>query len=311
MLMAAPERWDEVCFAVPAVRALISGGLTIGILCPENQSEFWKTIQSVKVISFSPKAKSKQLTSEIRGNWDASLAWEYGVAAETFKLAGISRRLGPPDCRLAKFLTHPLHAEAGPLEHRVRHYLTAVESLGMETEKSEFFAPMAADFVPNADTVLLCPDSDFGITHEWRVDRWREVSEKLIAAGYHLTIACVNGERRLAEKLAVELGENAKTFHATPLGTVLPQLASYQWVIGADASLPHLAAHAGGTCIVLFGPNDPSWRRPLGKRHTTIRRHVECAPCLLARCAMDMRCQNELDVERVWAFISEQLNRPR
>ena len=40
------------------------------------------------------------------------------------------------------------------------------------------------------------------------------------------------------------------------------------------------------TDVTLFGPNDPAWKRPLGKRHAVVRRHVECAPCLAARCAM-------------------------
>jgi hypothetical protein len=34
---------------------------------------------------------------------------------------------------------------------------------------------------------------------------------------------------------------------------------------------------------------------------------VECAPCLLAKCPMDMRCQNELSVDRVWSVIQEKL----
>ena len=32
-MVAAPERWDETCFAVPAVRALVASGLGVGILC--------------------------------------------------------------------------------------------------------------------------------------------------------------------------------------------------------------------------------------------------------------------------------------
>jgi ADP-heptose:LPS heptosyltransferase len=74
-------------------------------------------------------------------------------------------------------------------------------------------------------------------------------------------------------------------------------------VIAADGSLPHLAAHAGATCVTLFGPNDPVWKRPLGKRHAVVRRHVECAPCLLGKCPLDGRCQRELEADRVWAAI--------
>jgi ADP-heptose:LPS heptosyltransferase len=84
-------------------------------------------------------------------------------------------------------------------------------------------------------------------------------------------------------------------------------LAGYRLVIAADGSLPHLAAHAGATCVTLFGPNDPVWKRPLGRRHTVVCRHVECTPCLLGKCPLDMRCQRELATDRVWAAVRKQL----
>jgi hypothetical protein len=58
MLVAAPERWDEACFAVPAVRALVASGLRTGVLCPESQQEFWQTLDQVVVIHFPVKAKA-------------------------------------------------------------------------------------------------------------------------------------------------------------------------------------------------------------------------------------------------------------
>jgi heptosyltransferase-2 len=84
-------------------------------------------------------------------------------------------------------------------------------------------------------------------------------------------------------------------------------LAAYGFVIAADGSLPHLAAHVGATCVVLFGPNDPAWKRPLGRRHAIVRRDVECAPCLLAKCPLDLRCQIELESERVWQAVARVL----
>lgn len=305
--MAAPERWDEVCFAVPAVRAMIASGLGVGIFCQEAQRGFWETLEGITVITFQPKVKPKQIALEIRGNWEASLAWECGIAAESFKFAEIPRRLGQNDRKLAKFLTHPLAISVGPLEHRVRYYLAAVKSLGMETAKPEFFAPMAVKIEPATETILICPDSDFGPSHEWPIERWLEISDKLIEVGYRIAIADINGDRRLAQTLAEPLDENATIFSVMPFSGSLLGLAAYPFVIAADGSLPHLASHAGATCLVLFGPNDPAWKRPLGKRHAIIRRHVECAPCLLAKCPMDMRCQNELDVARVWSAIRNKL----
>jgi ADP-heptose:LPS heptosyltransferase len=117
----------------------------------------------------------------------------------------------------------------------------------------------------------------------------------------------MDGGRGLGKRLAAELGEGVEFFHASPLAGALPLLAVHGLVIAADSSLPHLAAHVGATCVTLFGPNDPVWKRPLGRRHGVVRRHVECAPCLMAKCPLDMRCQNELETGRVWAAVTGKL----
>lgn len=306
-MVAAPERWDEACFAVPAVRAMVAAGLGVGILCAEEQREFWTTLEGLVVIGYPAKAKAKVVAAEIRGNWQAALAWEAGFAAEVFKAAATPRRLGRNDAKLKRLLTHPLGFSVGPLEHRVRFYLSAVEELGMETAKPGFFAPIAGEIEPDQGAVLLCPGSDFGANHEWPVDRWEVVARKFLASGRRVTVASVNGGRGLGAILAEKLGDEAELFHAAPLAGALPLLALHPLLIAADGSLPHLAAHAGSTCVVLFGPNDPVWKRPLGRRHAIVRRHVECAPCLLAKCPLDLRCQEELDVKRVVRAIAQVL----
>lgn len=307
MLVAAPERWDEACFAVPAVRSLVASGLHTGILCLEEQRGFWSTLEGVTVLDFPVRAKAKLVAAGIAGNWQASLGWEAGFAAEVFKIAGIPRRLGVGERRFKKLLTHPLGFSAGPLEHRVRHYLAAVEELGVETGRSEFFAPAALGVEPVAGAVLLCPGSDFGPSHEWPVARWLEIGEALMHSGRRVTVASVNGGRGLGKILATNLGEGVEFFHAAPLAGALPLLAVHGLVIAADGSLPHLAAHAGATCVTLFGPNDPAWKRPLGRRHAVVRQHVECAPCLLAKCPLDGRCQYEMETARVLRAVSEKL----
>jgi ADP-heptose:LPS heptosyltransferase len=311
MLVAAPLRWDEACFAVPAVRALIASGLRVGVLCEKTQREFWETVAGLSVIDFPAQAKAKAVAARIAGSWQASLAWEVGVAAEAFKIAAIPRRLGADERKLKKRLTHPLDFSAGPLVHRVRYYLAAIEGLGIETGRADFFAPVALGVEPIAEAVLLCPDSDFGASHEWSIERWEEIANHLIEAGRRIAVIEVEGGRGLGKSLAGRLGDAAELLQIPSLGRALSSLAGYGLLVAADGSLPHLAAHAGATCLTLFGPNDPVWKRPLGRRHAVVKRHVECAPCLLAKCPLDMRCQNELETDRVWRVVQEKLTAVR
>lgn len=202
MLVAAPRRWNEVCFAIPALRAAVASGLETGVLCPDFQRDFWKTVSGVTVVEYPARAKAKQVAQEISGNWQASLAWETGFAADAFKIAGIPRRLGPGERKLNKWLTHPLGFSVGPLEHRVRYYLAAVEELGIATARAELFTSAVMDAHPLPNSVLVCPGSDFGSNHEWPTERWIEIGKSLIANGQCVTVATLEMDRWLGKALA-------------------------------------------------------------------------------------------------------------
>jgi ADP-heptose:LPS heptosyltransferase len=306
MLIVAPGRWDEACFTVPAVRAMMATGVGVGVLCAAEQRGFWQTLTGLCVVDYPAKTKARALAAALTGNWQAALIWEPGLAAEACARAKIPRRLGPAQKPLTKYLTHPvpLAAAGRALEHRVRHYLGVLETMGLETGRAEFFA--AADLgVPRlAQSLLLCPDSDFGRTYEWPLERWVGVAQALQATRWSLTLAGLPTGNRLGEKLAGRLGGALPYVQVDSLAGMLPVLAAQARVLAADGSLPHMAAHAGATCVTMFGPNDPGWKRPLGRCHAVVRRHVECAPCFLTKCQLALRCQNELGVERVLAAVS-------
>jgi ADP-heptose:LPS heptosyltransferase len=304
MLLGLPARWDEACFAVPAVRALENSGLVGGLVLREEQAEFWKTVSGLPQVLFSEKTGARKLAGELHGAWEASLVWEDGLAATAFAKAKIQKRLGPERSVPGKLLTHPLDVAEGATEHRVRLYLKTCGLLGVEVDRPEFFAPADLGIPPEPGTVLLCPGSDFGASHEWPLERWQELGETLRTMGRRITVAGVVGGRGLGKMLAERLGGGTGFFHAEPLAGALPLLAVHGLTVAADGSLPHLAAHAGSTCVTLFGPNDVAWKRPLGKRHKVVKRHVECAPCLSAKCLLDGRCQTELEVARVLAAIT-------
>jgi ADP-heptose:LPS heptosyltransferase len=287
------------------MRAMLASGLELGVICRDEQQEFWKCVEGLEVLAFTVKAKPKAVAATIRDNWKAALLWDPGLAADAVKLAAVPRRLGPALGQLKRRLTHPLQFSENPMEHRVRFYLSVVEAMGISTDNPEFFTPARLGLEPRPGAVLLCPDSDFGPSHEWLLDRWTELATRLIHDGCHLTVAGLAGGRSLGLALARTLGAQVEFFEATPFTTALPVLAAHSRVVAADGSLPHLAALAGAACVTLFGPNDPVWRRPMGRSHSVVRRHVECAPCLLGKCPMDGRCQRELECEHVWAALQE------
>ncbi len=307
MLVVAPERWDEACFAVPAVRALAGAGVFAGVFCEAGRAEFWEAAGARKVLVHrgGPKA------ADVAGEWDAALAWSFGAAAKAVGKAGVTRRIAPAGggWRLRRWATHPVEPRVHVLEHRVRHYLATVEELGVATRETAYFKSADFDIRKEDGTVLLCPDSDFGPSHEWPLERWTQLGEWLRnECGVRPAVACGSGGRRLGRALAARLGVADAVVDAEDPGVALRSLAAYPLVVAADGSLPHVAGFAGATCVVLFGPNDAAWKRPLGKHHAVVSEHVECAPCLMAKCPMDMRCQDRLAVDRVAAAVAERLD---
>lgn len=310
MLVAAPVRWDEACFSVPAVRALIASGLSVGVLCEERQVPFWEKIHGLDVVGYPSKPDVKKMATSLAGAWSGALVWEVGTAAEIVTRAQIAKRIGPEIKALRKMLTHPVNLakEPGPVEHRVKFYLSLVEKLGVTTTRAEFFAPAESSGPPVDATVLLCPDSDFGGAYEWPLERWVELASALKTEGAKLTIAGVSGTRGKGKILAQKMGEEDRFIEARPLAGALDLFAAHELVIAVESSLPHVAAFAGATCITLFGPGDPASRRPLGRQHGIARRHVECTPCFLERCPLNLRCQDELTVDRVMKVISDKVS---
>lgn len=308
MLIAAPVRWDEACFSVPAMRALVASGLSTGVLCEESQAPFWEMLTGVRVLSYPAKPDQKKLAAELADQWSGAVIWEPGTAADIINRAGIVKRIGPAGKALRKILTHPVNLEKDPgaVEHRVRYYLSLVEKLGMVTSRPEFFAA-AAETTPQEGMVLLCPDSDFGMTYEWPLERWVALAQRLKEEGATITVSGLSGARGKGLQLARQLGEEERFVEIPHLAGALDLFTAHQLVVSADSSLPHVAAFAGATCVTLFGPGDTVSRRPLGRQHGIARRHVECAPCFLTKCPMDLRCQDELTVDRVIGVVGTTL----
>jgi heptosyltransferase-2 len=187
----------------------------------------------------------------------------------------------------------------GPVEHRVRDFLLLAEALGAGPFTAAHFAPVAAAAAPPPRSLAVVPDSDFGSSHAWPAARWCDVLAGWSGQGNLRPTIIDRGDGPVAAELAAALGGSAVCERTQSLADDLILLGRHRFVAAVDGTAPHLAAHLGATCLVLFGPNDPAWRRPLGKRHLVVRRHVECAPCLRPQCPLDHRCMHELGAAQV------------
>ena len=293
--VAAPDGWREACFLLPACRALARRG-PVNVLSTVGQRRFWE-LAGFEVVEVSAKAGAKDFANVAR-----LLVWEDGAVAKAAAKAGVAQRVGPATDGLRKRLTRPVEVDGkpGPPVHRVRRFLAVVEVLGAEAMRAENFAPIeVAEPKLRPGTWLVVPDSDFGRNHEWEVDRWFELLEWLGNAGVAWELG---GDGPLARTLGEWFGVGREGIDPAAAPETLAGLGA---CLAADGSVPHVAAAFGTRCAVLFGPGEPALVRPLGRQHLAVRRRVECSPCFLTKCPIDLRCQRELEVETVKKAVGE------
>ncbi len=321
LCVAAPMDFTEACFSAPAVRALKNARPqgTLAIVCTEEQVPLWQLMPQVdQVISYPVKASSRQiakLLSESDTVFESSIVWEAGEAAKALARAGILQRFGYPAKGLGKFLTDPVEIvlTPAPIEHRVRHYLNFIQKLGVKAYKKENFSPGALKPPPEKLRIAIAPASSMGESYEWSLERFAELVEVMNERyGDVDWVILGDGSSTLSQarcsELQNQLGESVKDYSAEwGMRELLAALPHCSALLACDSETAHLAAHVGLPAAVIFGPNEPDWKRPLGKQSRVIREHVACSPCFESKCPLDMRCQEQVSVEMVTSELEKAL----
>ena len=291
LCVAAPLSLTEACFSVPAVRALRNSRpqSTISIVCTESQAALWELMPQVNhVISYPEKSSARQISAIMKAQkvtFESSIAWEAGEAAKAFKRVNILQRLGYPAAKLISSLTDEVDVVTviGPITHRVRYYLDLVDRL---TEKAYVAASFKTGYkdkeiLGNKVTIGLVTESSYGLSYQWPQENFTEMkcSMEKVYGKYNIEWVDISQKAQVAESLDILRGCHV--------------------LLACDSETAHLAAHLGLPAIVLFGPNAPEWKRPLGKQSKVICEYAACSPCYLSRCPIDLRCQSSISIDRV------------
>ena len=296
LLVASPVSFAEACFSVPAIRALKrsrSEGVLI-VFCPESLRSFWEPLAEVgdidDVMVYPDNLSARKMAPLLQKSgmgFDSAILWEAGEASKAIARAGVPQRLGYPVKGLVKLLTNPVQriVEPGPIEHRVRYYLGLVQELGCDAFVRENFKPTASAWAaleaPEPLRVALARSSEYGPSYQWPEEKFDQL------------------KRAMEEKYgAIEWVD------VSGGGNVVEVLASCSVLVACDGDIAHWAAHIGLPAVVIFGPGEPDWKRPLGRQSLVVRERAACSPCYLAKCPLgplDHRCLNELSVKLVMA----------
>ncbi|MDG2401066.1 MAG: glycosyltransferase family 9 protein [Akkermansiaceae bacterium] len=294
LAIASPDSIAEACFSIPAVRGIQA--IRIVVVANHETAPLWRKVDEVsRVVEHSHSDSARKISNLIKEsnlNIEATIAWENSSAAQAFARIGVKTRLGFPEDKLVRYLTQTVEIDqkSGPIVHRVRSYLHFVKKLGFDPFQPAYFAPPPRPQAPELPILAISPGSDFGDAAEWPIDRFTELAKEF-SGRFDLAIVQRPDRPEPALALAKSLGKKVCSSEGPDL---IDFLATCHGLIASDSSIPHLASFVGTPSLVFFGPNEPEWRRPLGKIHHVIREHVACSGCLLNNCPLDHRCMTEI-----------------
>ena len=93
----------------------------------------------------------------------------------------------------------------------------------------------------------------------------------------------------------------------TNLSEATAILSVVDLLVANDMGLAHIAPAVGTKTLVIFGPTNENTTRPFSENAETIRKKVECSPCMLRDCPIDHRCMTWISPEEVFLKAEQKL----
>lgn len=149
--------------------------------------------------------------------------------------------------------------------------------------------------------VLIHPGAAYGSAKRWFPERYAEVADRLIESlGCRIALIGSASEIALAERVRQGMRHRPAVLTGkTDLPTLMGLIATCSLFISNDSGPMHLAAALGVRQVSLFGSTDEIATGPFNPRAVVIHKHVECSPCLLRECPLDLRCFDRIRAEEV------------
>ncbi len=321
IVVRSPNWLGDAVMTIPAVQAIAQGrpDAQVTVLCPERLADLWRIVPGVaSVISFA--GKSGMAAVRKAGPFDVGLVWPNSLrAALEMRLAGVPRRVGYAGHR-RRWLLNQIVDEPKPGARELSHGERPHQSLRYAHLAQAIGAGEVAHF-PNAGLpaiergawikIGLCPGAEYGPAKRWLPERFAETARRVAE-----TRACqwvllgTAKDRAVGDPIAAELGERCENLIGkTTLAELIATLLQCDALLTNDTGTMHLAAWLGVPTVAIFGSTDPVLTAPMAppERVRILRHQVECSPCFLRKCPIDLRCMKIVTadeaVEAVLAMI--------
>jgi lipopolysaccharide heptosyltransferase I len=221
------------------------------------------------------------------------------------KATGAPLRVGFREAREGSrfFYTHKV--QGGKDIHAVDRYLKIADFLGCDIKDVRFPFPSYPisslnQSLMSEDYAVIIPGARWK-TKVWPAEKFGELVSRL---SLKTVIVGTKSDIKAADTItSLSQGKSLSLAGKTGLKELIEVIRHAQFVVSNDSGPMHIAAALDIPVFAIFGPTSATRTGPYGKGHTIMREDVTCAPCFKKTCN-DMKCMNDLSMEKVYKIIS-------
>ena len=326
-ILVRSTNWlGDAVMTIPAVQAIARGrpDAQITVLTPAKLADLWRVVPGVSaVLPIEPEMGVFGVAGAIRraGPFDVAVLLPNSLrAAMEAWLARVPRRAGYAGHRRRWLLDQVIDEPPAPKvpgperPHQSGRYAHLAREIGAEEvagfgETPPLPDPAAAR--PERGGWLrlgICPGAEYGPPKRWFAERFAEAA-KLVAGQRACECVLFGVAKDASPGAQIENGlagtacENL--IGKTSLAELMLALRGCHLLLTNDTGTMHLAAYLGVPVVAVFGSTDPVLTGPLAppERVRILRHQVECSPCFLPECPLDLRCMKAVGAEEAAAAV--------
>ncbi len=159
---------------------------------------------------------------------------------------------------------------------------------------------------------VINPGAAFGAAKCWLPERFAEVCDRLDARrGLRSVLVGAPHEAALMRAIAGQARSRPVCCDApgTTLGSLKVVVREAALLVCNDTGPRHYGAAFGVPTVTIFGPTHQEWTDTDYDREIKIQVPVDCGPCQLPRCPLDLRCMTGVSTDLVMENIDALLER--
>jgi len=161
--------------------------------------------------------------------------------------------------------------------------------------------------IPNS-FVAIIPGARWN-TKRWDIERYIEITRKLLADGQHVLLLGSPDEKPLCDQIQAAAPAATNLAGQTTLAQMIALLDRASLILGNDSGPLHVAVALGKPIVAIYGPTSPDFVGPYGQLQNVLRHDVPCHPCRLRECDHHS-CMKGVPVELVWEKMKQVSNPP-